>query len=108
VGERTLIINRLGWHLHESEPGWEPKARSLDRRSAYDAVDEHLVSAQGVVARLARNLVARLRILTLEIDQVEEEIADVIGKLAPSLIAIVGRSRCASPKTSPSLELAGR
>jgi len=34
--------------------------------------------------------VARLRILTLEIDQVEEEIADVIGELAPSLIAIVG------------------
>ena len=90
VGERTRIINRLRWHLHEIEPGWEPKARSLDRRSAYDAVDEHLAGAEGVVARLARNLVARLRILTLEINQVEEEIAEVIGELAPSLIAIVG------------------
>ena len=33
VGERTRVINRLRWHLHELDPTWEPKARSLDRLS---------------------------------------------------------------------------
>jgi transposase len=29
VAERTRLICRLRWHLHELDPGWEPKARSL-------------------------------------------------------------------------------
>jgi transposase len=90
VAERTRMINRLRWYLHEIDPGWEPKARSLDRRSAYDVVDEHLVGADGVVARLARNLVDRLRPLTVEINQVDQDITELIEKLAPSLIAIIG------------------
>jgi transposase len=88
VAER--VINRLRWHLHELDPAWEPKARSLDRRSAYDAVEEHLSAARGLVARLALTMVDRLRQLTMEINQTEEEIAELTEKLAPSLIAIVG------------------
>ena len=29
VAERTRIINRLRWHLHELDPSWQPPARSL-------------------------------------------------------------------------------
>src|SRR5215216_7040233 len=29
VAERTRLICRLRWHLHELDPAWEPKARSL-------------------------------------------------------------------------------
>lgn len=90
VAERTRTINRLRWHLHELDPGWEPGARSLDRRSAYDRVDEHLIHAPGVVGQLARNLVARLRVLTTEIDQLEKQITDLVTTLAPTLIAVVG------------------
>ena len=31
VAERTRVINRLRWHLHELDPAWEPAARSLWR-----------------------------------------------------------------------------
>jgi transposase len=30
VAERTRIISRLRWHLHELDPSWQPTARSLD------------------------------------------------------------------------------
>lgn len=90
VAERTRVIKRLRWHLHEIDPGWEPKARSLDRRRAYDAVDEHLIGVEGLVARLARSLVDRLRMMTLEINQIDDEIAELVEELAPALIAIVG------------------
>jgi transposase len=32
VGERTRMINRLRWHLHELDPEWDPAARA--RRSS--------------------------------------------------------------------------
>src|SRR5438105_6642169 len=31
VRERTRMISRLRWHLHELDPDWQPTARSLDR-----------------------------------------------------------------------------
>jgi transposase len=31
VAERTRVINRLRWHLHELDPSWQPLARSLWR-----------------------------------------------------------------------------
>src|SRR5438874_5131198 len=42
VGERTRVINRLRWHLHELDPGWEPGPRSLDRVSACDKVENRI------------------------------------------------------------------
>ena len=34
VAERTRVINRLRWHLHELDPAWHPPARSLSRAPA--------------------------------------------------------------------------
>jgi transposase len=90
VAERTRTIGRLRWHLHELDPSWEPGLRSLDRASAYDKVDAHLVGLDGLVARLAGNLVERCRHLTAEIDALEAEITELVEKLAPSLLAICG------------------
>ena len=42
------------------------------------------------MARLARSLVDRLRMMTLEINQIDDEIAELVEELAPALIAIVG------------------
>jgi transposase len=61
VAERTRVICRLRWHLHELDPGWEPNARALDRASAYDAIDQRIAGRDGLVARLARALVTRCR-----------------------------------------------
>ena len=41
IGERTCIISRLRWHLHEPDPGWIPAAK-LERHSAFDKVDAFL------------------------------------------------------------------
>lgn len=90
VAERTRVICRLRWHLHELDPSWEPNARALDRASAYDTIEQHIAGRNGVVARLARTLVSRCRDLTLEIDQLTAEITELVERLAPSLIAIPG------------------
>ena len=90
VAERTRVICRLRWHLHELDPSWEPRARALDRASGYDTVEAHLAGFTGLVARIARALVAHGRRLTVEIDQLHAEITDLAERLAPSLLAVPG------------------
>jgi transposase len=90
VGERTRIIARLRWHLHELDPEWEPKARALDRPTTWDRVRARLDGVAGTVARLARELVERCAALTAEIRELEQEIAALVTELAPSLLAIIG------------------
>jgi transposase len=91
VAERTRIIARLRWHLHELDPGWTPPAR-IERSSAFDKVTSHLHTCQdnGLVRRLALRLVEHLRLLTDEIDELTEEITARITQIAPTLLAIVG------------------
>ena len=102
VAERTRIICRLRWHLHELDPGWTPPAR-IERRSAFDKVAAHLSAQQdnSLVRRLALRLVdhlrlldVELRLLTVEIDELTEEITTRVSQTAPSLLAIVG---CGAP-----------
>jgi transposase len=90
VAERTRVICRLRWHLHELDPGWEPKARSLDRLSVLAQVAAHLDAFDGTVARLARELVQRCRELTLKIKEVTVEVTALVSTMAPSLMLIPG------------------
>jgi transposase len=90
VQERTRLICRLRWFLHELDPGCEPNARALDRSSAFDVVQAHLAGFDGTVADLARRLIDRCRELTTEIDDLEKIITVRVKKLAPSLLAIRG------------------
>ena len=53
-------------------------------------VEAHLAGFDVLVARLARSLVARLRRLTVEIDQLDREIAARVEQLTPSLLAVPG------------------
>jgi transposase len=90
VAERTRDQARLRWHLHELAPGTEPKPRSLDRKRTLDALEAQLADLPGTVARLARALVVRIRALTAEIDALEREVADLAGRLGPSLLDLRG------------------
>src|SRR6476661_237862 len=90
VAERTRLICRLRWHLHELDPGWEPKARSLDAQRTLDEVQRRLDDQSGLVARLARELTSRCAELTVSIKSLEVEIADLARQLAPTLLAIPG------------------
>jgi len=90
VAERTRAQNRLRWHLHELTPGEEPVARGLDRRVVLDALEAHLSGMEGTVARIARDIVGRVRELTAVIDRLEREIEAVVRPLAPTLLALPG------------------
>jgi transposase len=90
VAERTRLINRLRWHLHELDPTLEPAAGALRRPRALEQLASKLEAEQGLVARLARELVQRCRQLTIEIETLQREIAERVPALAPSLLAIPG------------------
>jgi transposase len=90
VGDRTAHINRLRWHLHELDPGWDPSPRSLTRYRQLDAVSAHLEGMEGMVARIARDLVARIRELTVEANSLEAEIKTRVRSVAPHLLGLVG------------------
>ena len=90
VAERTRPICRLRWHLHELDPGWEPKARSLDSQRTLDAILRRLADQTSLVARLARELTNRCADLTVSINALKVEIAELTQQLAPALLAIPG------------------
>jgi len=90
VATRTQEQNRLRWHLHELMPGEEPAPRSLDRGHVLAALEQRLVDQPGVVGRLARELVVRIRELTMAIDALEREIARLVERLGPNLLTLTG------------------
>lgn len=90
VADRTAHINRLRWHLHELDPSWDPAPRSLNRFKTLDRIAERLGGFDGTVARIAADLVARIRDLTVTINQLEREIGELVVRLAPTLLAVVG------------------
>jgi transposase len=90
VRDRTGHINRLRWHLHELDPAWDPKPRSLTRYRHLDAVAVRLATMDGMVARIARDLVALVRDLTAQERALEREITARVKELAPKLLALRG------------------
>ncbi len=90
MAERTRVINRLRWHLHELDPTWEPRLRSLDHPKTVAETTAKLTRLEGTVARLARRLLERCSALTAEIRQLDVEIADLVEGTAPALLAVHG------------------
>jgi transposase len=90
VRERTAHINRLRWHLHELDPVWDPAPRCLIRYRHLDTTARRLEALGSVVARIAADLVARIRDLTVAINGLEREIAARVRSLAPALLAVAG------------------
>ena len=90
VAERTRAINRLRWHLHELDPSWDPRPRSLSRRTNLDAAAARLAAMEGMVARIAAGLIVRIGALTIEANALEKEISARVRQLAPSLLALPG------------------
>jgi len=90
VQERTRMISRLRWHLHELDPSAEPVPRSLNHLRNLELLASRLDGVAGTVARIARELTDRCRQLTVEIKELEKEITVLVVTLAPSLVAICG------------------
>lgn len=98
VAERARAICRLRWHLHELDPGWDPKPRSLTGRKNLGAVAARLAGMDGMVARIAADLTARITALTTQASALEKEIAARVRVLAPSLLALPGVAELTAAK----------
>ena len=90
VKDRTGHINRLRWHLHELDPAWDPPARSITSYKTLNAIADRLSALDGMVARIAADLVERIRSLTVTERALQREIAQRVTGLAPCLLALVG------------------
>jgi transposase len=90
VAERTRLMNRLRWHLHELDPDYEVAPRTLDRFCVLDALDTHLAAFESVVADLARALTARCRELNHTIRRLETDITRRVTPLATQLLTLHG------------------
>lgn len=90
VAERTRAQNRLLWHLHELEPGWQLPAGSLSTLKTLDVVLDRIEGHDSVVADIARELVETIRRLTVRVNQLERQIAKQVEPLVPTLLTLVG------------------
>lgn len=90
VAERVRIQNRLRWHLHELDPTLVIPATALRRFVTMDALTERLTGCPGMVVRLALDLLARCRELTVTINALQAEIGAIVRRTAPALLAIPG------------------
>jgi transposase len=98
VGERTRIQNRLLWHLHELEPGYEVVASGLLRTVVLAEVSARLESHTGVVAEIAAELVDRLAELTQSIKRLQRRIDALMRELAPRLLSLPGCAALSAAK----------
>jgi transposase len=98
VAERTRMINRLRWHLHELDPSRDPGPRTLTRKKVIAPVAARLATTDGIVARLAAGLAGRITELTSDINSLEREISVLARQLAPSLLALPGAAGLTAAK----------
>jgi transposase len=90
VAERTRMINRLRWHLHELDASWDPSTGSLNRYVVLDAIATRLTHLNGMVCSIASELVVRIRAVTERINDLEREITKRVKTIAPALLELVG------------------
>jgi transposase len=90
VAERTRQINRIRWHFHEIDPEWEPKERGLTAFKNIDAAEQRLDGLDTVIARITRNLLRRIRELTVEINALTAELDERTRERASNLRAVPG------------------
>jgi transposase len=99
IGERTRHINRLRWHLHEIDPTWDPKKRALTTMKHLAATQRRLEeTTTTVVAKIAADLVNRIRALTLDINALEAELDQRTAAIAPMLREVHGVAAVSAAK----------
>jgi transposase len=90
VAERTRSISRLRWHVHELAPGFPLPTRALTRRPSWAKLEALLAQHQGLVAELAAEMLAEIKILSAKIDALKRRIEALAAELAPSLLELQG------------------
>jgi transposase len=90
VKQRTQVINRFRWHLHRIDPTIDPPARSLDIAKTRNQLAVFLADVPGIDARLARELLDDIGTLTVRVNALEKELADLVADQAPALLELPG------------------
>jgi transposase len=91
VDERRRCQQRLRWHLHELDPGLHVPLGALDRAVWLDRLSRQLARReQTTQVRIARDLIARCRILNRSIVELERELQERTTTIAPRLLALPG------------------
>lgn len=91
VKTRVQAQNRLRWHLHELDPELDPPARGLDSVRLLNKLSEWLTAQPAsVTARIAAELFADIKALTLRIRELERELDARVQKQAPKVLELQG------------------
>lgn len=90
VKRRTATINQLLWRVHELNPDWAPKARSLDLAKHQQLLAGRLAGASGIVAELAREELVEIIEYTAKINDYTKRIEALAAVAAPTLLAMPG------------------
>jgi transposase len=91
VGERTRMICRLRWHLHDLDPALAPGPRGLDKPTRLRELAARLAAEHtGTRARIAGELVADVLERTARIRALERELAARTRRLVPQLLELPG------------------
>ena len=91
VGERTRVINRLRWLVHDLDPDLAPQRRALTRarcRALLGAGLRALPASAG--RRVALSQLAAITRLSEEIADLEKELETMVSSLCPELLQICG------------------
>jgi transposase len=98
VSERTRQINRLRWHLHELDPEFTIPIRALRTRTQRERAAEWLSGRPGLVAEIARDILADITASSARIDELEKRIRAVVEQRYPHLLAVPGCGPLAAAK----------
>ena len=90
VVQRTRIASQIRWYLRELDPDLVIPSRGLKRHGVVAELLVELDRFDGVVARLARNLLSRCDELNHQINPLEAELRTLVRAIVPSLLDIPG------------------
>ena len=91
VAERTRVVNRLRWLVHDLDPELAPPPRSLGSGRARDGLEAGLRALPASAGRaVALSQLARVTALSAEITGLEKDLAGLVTALVPELLAIPG------------------
>lgn len=91
VAERTKVVNRLRWLVHDLDPGLAPAPRALSRRKGCRLLEAGLLALpQTAGRRVALSQLAAVTRLSAEIAALEKDLHVLVSALCPELLGTCG------------------
>lgn len=98
VAQRTSVINRLRWKVHELDPERAPAPRSLTAATHQQSLMSWLETQPGLQPEIARAELAEVITLTAQIKALAQRISQRVQLIAPQLLTIPGCAELTAAK----------